>query len=434
LLKAIMLILILQLHAPSQASDLSFRGANIALWGFDYDWLESTLRKLREIGFDSVLLTVYLKMDSPNSSYVRRFEYTPEDDEIRLAISKAREMGFKVLLRVAIYLDSGWGGDVMPENMSSWLESYKSYLIRYSRLGADGFILGAELCSIDKREEFRELVKEIRRNYSGILGYSANWGSEETSFWDLLDFIGIDAYYPVGDWDRIHAERIEPLLKYGKPIIFTEIGYRSIKNAHERPWDWKIKSEVDYGEQARLWSLFLEVEAPRISGFFHWAEAPWGDDGTGYSIIGKPAEGVMRRGLMKLLLSSNPAYCVASEVDERSLREARPGAEVGEDCRIIVGGPFANPRSRIYEANFGRDELRINRSVYRSVWGKLDYALLTFREGRIYLMGVHRFGTKAAIMWLSRGLYFTSAVIRWRDLNGDGDVEMEEIDVIYVRA
>jgi hypothetical protein len=64
----------------------------------------------------------------------------------------------------------------------------------------------------------------------------------------------------------------------------------------------------------------------------------------------------------------------------------------------------------------------------------LDYALLTFREGRIYLMGVHRFGTKAAIMWLSRGLHFTSAVIRWRDLNGDGDVEMEEIDVIYVRA
>lgn len=422
--------------------NLSFKGVNLVLWGEIKDkWLENTLRKLKNIGFNSILFTLYLKMDSPNSSSIRTFEYTPKDDEIKLAVSKAREMGFKVFLRLSIYLDSGWGGDIMPLNLSSWLKSYKSYIIHYSSLAeVDGFVLGTELCSIDKRGEFRELVKEIRRSYSGRLGYSANWGSEATSFWDLLDFIGIDAYYPINGnntWDFVHKMRIEPLLLlYGKPIIFTEIGYRSMRGAHEKPWDWKSKSEVDYEEQSYLWSLFLEKEAFRIYGFFHWAEAPWGEDGTGYSIIGKPAEDAIRLGLKKLPLISAlsfPTYYAPSKADEESLEELYPDAKLCTDGNIVVGGPFVNPKSKelkISGVSFGKDELKVNQSIYRSIWKKIDYALVVFREGKIYLMGVHRFGTKAALLWLSEKPYFTTAVIRWRDMNGDGDVETGEIEVL----
>ena len=40
----------------------------------------------------------------------------------------------------------------------------------------------------------------VLKIYSGKLVYSANWGEEfeQLSFWNELDFIGIDCYYPLG--------------------------------------------------------------------------------------------------------------------------------------------------------------------------------------------------------------------------------------------
>lgn len=278
-------------------------GVNVVLWGsLDETWYRSTLERLAGDGFDSLLVTFFLSSPSVDSEYVVPFEYTPSDADLRKAVALAREMGFKVYLRVNLIVTGGWAGELKPRNLETWFKNYTGYLQRYAslaqNLGVDGFVFGTEMSQLDKLEDWRGVVSALRKIYTGRLGYAANWDSEATSFWDLLDFIGIDAYYPIlnlSSWHLNHEKRIEPLqLIYGKPIIFTEIGYRSARGAASEPWNWQSRLEKDYSEQYRLYTLFLSCEAPRINGFFYWGEAPWADDGTGYSVLGKPAEEAFR--------------------------------------------------------------------------------------------------------------------------------------------
>src|SRR5438093_1097048 len=76
--------------------------------------------------------------------------------------------------------------------------------------------------------------------------YAANWNEyKQVQFWGSLDFIGVDAYYPLSD---LPAPTVSQLVsawtsrgyvdalrassqQYGKQILFTEIGYRSIIGA-----------------------------------------------------------------------------------------------------------------------------------------------------------------------------------------------------------
>ena len=53
-----------------------------------------------------------------------------------------------------------------------------------------------------KREEnWRSIIEAVRAIFTkpDSLTYAANWGEEERAirWWDALDYIGIDAYYPL---------------------------------------------------------------------------------------------------------------------------------------------------------------------------------------------------------------------------------------------
>lgn len=45
----------------------------------------------------------------------------------------------------------------------------------------------------------RRLIRQIRRVYHGPLTYAANWSGEykQIRFWDALDYVGIQAYFPL---------------------------------------------------------------------------------------------------------------------------------------------------------------------------------------------------------------------------------------------
>ncbi|MEM0042234.1 MAG: hypothetical protein QXU23_07325 [Candidatus Korarchaeum sp.] len=405
------------------------RGANVVLWGkLNSSWYLRTLERLKGMGFDYLLITVYLRAPSPRSSHVEAFEATPSDLDLEKAVTVAKGRGFWVFLRIGLIVEGGWSGELAPTDVSGWFRSYSSYLRHYAslseKLNVDCLVIGAELSSLDKREEWRDIVKELRTLYSGKLSYSANFNSEATSFWDLLDFIGVDAYYPIvngSSWRGLHESRIAPLiLLYGKPVIFTEIGYRSVRGAGLRPWDWWSKVERDEGEQDRLWRLFLGEEAARISGFFYWAEAPWGDDGTGYSVIGKRAESSIGEWL-RPFRSFN-----AKGVDIEAVRRVFGNVEISEEAKIIVGGPRSNPAASIPWISFTKDSVNVNGTTYRSSWGKLDHGLIVSWRGRVYVMGTHRFGTEAALIYLKENRV-SFAIVRWVDLNGNSRVEREEV-------
>jgi hypothetical protein len=131
---------------------------------------------------------------------------------------------------------------------------------------------------------WRKLIADVRAVYKGYVTYAATFMEwKKVPWWDAVDCIGIDAYFPLTDramagddelragWTKVYAE-LEPLAhKIGKPICFTEIGYSDSSLAGKEPWSYTIvDSSVEY--QARLYKVAIEEAAKRdfVAGLFIW--------------------------------------------------------------------------------------------------------------------------------------------------------------------
>ncbi len=163
-------------------------------------------------------------------------------------------------------------------------------------------------------------IKEIKNNYSGALVYCANWNEYETvGFWDEMDFIGIDAYFPltakkdptkeelIVAW-KSNATSIENWIKKDKitkPVIFGEIGYCSADGTNIQPWSTLSglsEKFIDQQEQADALDAMLTAcsSFPWFKGFYLWSYFPqerWSP--LGYNIRGKKAEEIFSAWLKK---------------------------------------------------------------------------------------------------------------------------------------
>jgi hypothetical protein len=163
---------------------------------------------------------------------------------------------------------------------------------------------------------FRALADTARTVYDGNLTYAANWYDEyeEIAFWDALDYVGVQAYFPLVDapdpsldtlrarWQAHRAALAEVHRRTGKPILFTEVGYRSARSAAEAPWRWPEEEggvAPDSALQARCYRAFLSAmdQTPWFAGALIWKWHPRGSqrDPTAFTPQGKPAERVLYR-------------------------------------------------------------------------------------------------------------------------------------------
>ena len=84
-----------------------------------------------------------------------------------------------------------------------------------------------------------------------------------------------------GAWNP-HRETLAALAKEtGRPLLFTEVGYRSIHYAASKPWRWPSREErgtvePDYELQARLYEAFFQSlwEEPWFAGAILWKWHP----------------------------------------------------------------------------------------------------------------------------------------------------------------
>lgn len=165
----------------------------------------------------------------------------------------------KVMLKPQLWIRGGeFTGKMAMATEKDWqiLEnSYEQFLLTYARLaeetGVDILCIGTELEQfVQQRPLFwRQLIEKVRSAYKGKLTYAANWDEyQDTPFWHDLDYIGIDAYFPLSE-DR--TPEVEALLTAWEPwkeniarlskslkrlVIFTEFGYRSMDYTAQKPW------------------------------------------------------------------------------------------------------------------------------------------------------------------------------------------------------
>ena len=221
----------------------------------------------------------------------------------------AQANGIKTILKPHIWLrdDQGkWRGEIKmksEEDWQKWFAHYTEFILHYARLAEEAnmemLCIGTELhqTCVEREADWRQLISKVREVYSGPLTYAANFSDEyqDVSFWDDLDYIGVQAYFPLTDAlePDIEAlregwkEPIEALRKfsnrYEKPILFTEVGYKSTNDAGITPWEWpqrisQEEREEIYSEetQARCYeALFAEVmDEPWLAGVHLWKWYP----------------------------------------------------------------------------------------------------------------------------------------------------------------
>jgi hypothetical protein len=187
-------------------------------------------------------------------------------------------------------------------------------------LGVEMYCIGTEMDNfVDKRPQFwQSLIQQVRKVYRGPLTYADNWGHyRQSPFWESLDYIGVDAYFPLSPeqhpsvaalengWTK-HLEELENFAaKHQKPILFTEIGYRSVDFTADKPWESYRESPENYALQADAYQAFFGKVWPQkwLAGVFFWKwflYEPHHHDGLdAYSPQTKPAEKVLELGFRK---------------------------------------------------------------------------------------------------------------------------------------
>ena len=257
--------------------------------------------------------------------------YSESEGGIRALAAAAEERGMGVILKPHVWVGhydvEGQARDEIgfdtAADWAQWEASYRRFMLYYARLAADinaeVLVVGTELHrAAASREAFwRGLIADVRGVYGGALTYAANWYAEYEAvpFWDALDYVGIQAYFPLSDaddppldalrqgWHR-HREALDATHRATeRPILFTEVGYRSIHYAAAEPWRWPQRSErqtpADPALQARCYTAFFQMfaDVPWFAGAVLWKWHPLAESRRRVSFTPqhKPAEQVVRR-------------------------------------------------------------------------------------------------------------------------------------------
>jgi hypothetical protein len=255
------------------------------------------LLALREDGVDAVALVPYggMQLGSPE---VRGFgEYSWESDEGLRELSRlGHAIGMKVLLKPGIWIRGHFGGDIdfaTEADREKWFENYGSFIEHYARLAAeihaDLFCVGGEFIRMSRYdEEWRRLIANVRSNYPGPVTYAANFGEEfqNLKFWDALDYIGLQEYYPLPNDLSTTAlvKKVEVVQeRFNKPVIFTEVGFPSVAGGNRRPWADGKRGEADLELQARCYQALFQAfyDKPWFQGMYWWKVGSNGFGGPG---------------------------------------------------------------------------------------------------------------------------------------------------------
>jgi hypothetical protein len=251
---------------------------------------------------------------------------TPTDASVERIIRHAHEIGLKVMLKPHVDLanDSAhYRGEIGPDftaaDWASWFASYRPFILHYAAMaaqtGCEIYCVGCELgTTAVHAAEWRQIVAAVRGIYAGPLTYADNQvesDPEAVTWWNAVDLIGQDVYPTLtqvveptvedlsSGWTSFR-ERLRRLSdKWGKPLLLTEIGCRSVHGGAQNPWDWQRQGPVDLEVQRNFYEAALRAVAGQswLRGMYWWQWSPDPNDGgpgdTGYSPHGKPAEQVL---------------------------------------------------------------------------------------------------------------------------------------------
>ena len=258
----------------------------------------SSMKPVLEVNANWVCIMPFA-FSRTNESFVKfdnaRQWWGERSDGAAATIGFAKKLGLKTLLKPQVWFSGGaFTGNYDAGSEEAWQEyeaQYRQYIITMARVAEEHqvemFAVGTEYGTFAKtRPDFwRKLIKEVRSIYKGKLTYAANWDTYKyIPFWDQLDVMGIDAYFPISDdkdpsmasmllgWQKWANEIELEQKKHKLPVIFTEFGCRTTDYALKEPWSSDKGGAVNLDVQGRAYQAMFKVmdEYDWFKGGFVW--------------------------------------------------------------------------------------------------------------------------------------------------------------------
>lgn len=278
------------------------RGITISTHGSGRDWgsdaMLTTLEDIRALGANWVAIHPYARINGDGSLQFGRFD--PSDPPAYLArpIREAHQLGLSICIKPHIaYWGSpfAWRGEIEFAQAEQWANFWRDYsewilLLAAACSEADGFVVGTELDrTLSFEGQWRALIADVREQTGAPLTYAANWTDyDRVPFWDALDVIGIQAYFPLADSTDFSEEairrgwqqRADELRTYAdahnRRILFTELGYNQSHRAPLQPWDYATDGDDARPVQLACMRAALQTIAgeERIVGALLWKWFP----------------------------------------------------------------------------------------------------------------------------------------------------------------
>jgi len=318
----------LQTTPVPEAADVKQRGVALGLFAEDVSFSYAPLlQEIVALGATHVSLVVPFYQRHAASTALRlHTRLSPTLEAIADAIRLSRRAGLEVTLFPIVRLSEPrspkeWRGTLAPADRDAWFASYGSLLADLASLGAltgvSRLVVGSELSSLDgDLAHWRPLVGRIRALFTGTLIYSANWDHyQDARLYELMDEIGVVAYFNLRAkdgpsdvaalterWRSLRRVIEFNLAAYAKPLVLTELGYRSRAGATAAPWDEVPGGVPDVDEQTRAFQAFRQawtaggLPSSHLAGLYLWNWYGYGGpETTSYTPRGKPAVDVVRQ-------------------------------------------------------------------------------------------------------------------------------------------
>lgn len=242
----------------------------------------------------------FIRENQSKVEYNLEWQWWGERDEgVSVLTSQAHDKNVKIMIKPQIWLRNGvFTGDFNLENEADWQElqhTYYDFILHFADLAdsldAEAFCIGTEFKNfIAKRPQFwSDLIDSVRVHYSGEVTYAGNWDSYQAfPYWRKLDFIGIDAYFPLHDgetpsvndcvqeWESHYASISLHQSQINKPVVFTEYGYRSVDYCTKEPWHSGQGGNVNEAAQKNAYQALYQVfwDQEWFDGGFLWKWFP----------------------------------------------------------------------------------------------------------------------------------------------------------------
>ncbi len=283
--------------------DAEVRGITLSTHRGGQEWgsveaIRPAFTAMREIGAGWVAIHPYASVTREGEV---RFRPIPADDPpayLAVPIREAHALGLRILIKPHLaYWRSGfgWRGEIEFDDDEAWRRFFAGYgewirQLAAATRAADGLVVGTELeRTISHEDAWRALIAQVRERTAVPLTYGANWdGYTRVPFWDALDAIGIQAYFPLAEeatldpgtirdgWSRVMQEMHSFSVKLGRPILFTELGYSRSFRAAVEPWAHDTDGVEAEETQRTCMRIALESirDEPSVVGAFLWKWFP----------------------------------------------------------------------------------------------------------------------------------------------------------------